>query len=179
LKVRQPATARNVDRGRPQSAHTEISRTLRLHKAGTVATLSTICGITVLATVGLVVGLDSFTHRTAASGSALSELRMAIVSLGAWLFCCHYLWRCYRCSVRTERSLLRQLTVLEQTREALAIEQRVLKREERAAAGMTSNGKSSSASARKRNRSKNPQLSSQPEVGSTNNVVNIESYRRV
>jgi hypothetical protein len=178
VKAHRQATARNVDRARSHSACTEISRTLRLHKAGTVATLSTICGITVLATVGLVVGIDSFAHRSVASGSALSELRMAIVSLGAWLFCCHYLWRCYRCSVRTERSLLRQLTVLEQTQEALAIEQRVLRREERAA-GITASGKSSSSQTRRRNRGKNVQSSSQADDDNTNNVVNIESYRRV
>jgi hypothetical protein len=168
-----------------EDSRCEIKRTLRLHKAGTVVVLAAILCVSFIAAGGLVAtAIEKMNSGMVTANDPVSELSTAAFCMGGWLFCFHYLWRCYRTGLEDVRGLLRQLSQLEHIGETFAAERRALRKQELVATSLTrahaaSASETSREKTRKRKRSRVRVPTPRSDATGVDNVVQIGNYRRV
>ena len=181
----QPRLSHKPARACLEDSRFEIKQTLRLHKVGTAVLLFTILCISLIAAGGLTVAvLEKLSPRAIATSGPLSDFRMVAICLGGWFFCFHYLWRCYRSGLEDVRGLLRQLSQLEQIRDTFAAERRALRKQRLLASNTTGSdvtaaSETSRAQARKPKQGRTRVQTPQVDVTGVENVVKLDSYRRL
>ena len=181
----QPRVSGKPVRAYFEDSRCEIKRTLRMHKVGTAVLLAAISCASIIAAGGLVAAvLGKMNPGSVTANDPLPELRTVVICLGGWLFCFHYLWRCYRSGLEDVRRLLRQLSQLEQIRETFTAERRAPRKQQpRVAppshADATKASKTSQERAHKLKRGRTRARTLRGGAMGVDNVVQIENYRRV
>jgi hypothetical protein len=181
----QPRLSRKPVREYFEDSRCEIKRTLRMHKAGTAVLLAAISCVSLIAAGGLAAAvLEKMSPRNVAANDPLSELRAVVICLGGWLFCLHYLWRCYRSGLEDVRCLLRELSQLEQFRETFTADRKALRKERLIASHLsrsdaTSISGTSHEQTLKRKQSRTRARTPRMGITGVENVIQIDRYRRL
>jgi hypothetical protein len=152
-----------------------------MHKIGTAVLLGTMACVSIACAAGLLAA----TLEKVNTATANENPSILVISLAGWLFCLHYLWRCYRTGLEDLRGLLSQLSQLDEFREAFIAERNALRKlQELNEASQLSLGsedpsENTTRRVRKPKRSRDRARGQRTDSTGADNVLRFENYKNM